>query len=1138
MSEPRPGEPAPSALATAIAQLEAQRAVLGDVAVDAAVRALRSSLQEVPAPAAGPRLRLVSVLFVDVADSTAMLERVSAEDSLALVSDALETFARIVRSHGGQVLRFTGDGLKAAFGSVRLREDDAAQAVRAGLRILEAAAEHAERVARPLGLERFGVRAGIHTGMVLLGGGVDEDRGAIGHAVHLAARMEQSAPVGRLRISRETHEQVRGLFRFEAQPPLVVKGHDGPLVTYLVRRDEDEGERTVRRGVEGLTTPMVGREAALQSLLSLWERTARTGRATLAVVTGDAGMGKSRLRRELLMRLNAVEGVPPRPRTGLPRAVHCLRVRAQPSNDLQPYGLLRQLLARWLGIFDDLSPDEARARLVDGLSPWLQRDARVRAQRVGQLVGLDFGDIPAVQALGARELRQQGIDALCEALRAVAACVPLLLVLEDLHWADEASLDALKALAQPANVPLAMLVLARPTWLEERALPPESPEMERQHVTLSPLGPAACAALADALLASMRGAPEALRELLLQRSGGNPFFMEELVRMLIDDGIIDTRERPWRFVAARLTEVRVPETLVGVLQARLDALPAVEIAALQQASIIGPVFWTSALAELEPSAPAALPALMMRGLLARRQVSAFGQSDEYTFQHQLLHEVTYGTVLKAVKREGHARAARWLAANAVGREREFLVTTAEHYERAGDSARALEFYERARRDAEATFAHDATLRLVERALAQSALTAPRQRFRLLQARHIVFDRLERRDEARLAAQAMAEWAESCNDDVMRADLATARMLRADHEGRADEARQQAERAIALLADSTDPAGASALTLAHGELAWLAVSRRDFAAAEQHLAVGLEHARRAAALPAEQGGYGGYELQLRSIEIHALGLQERHAETARAAQLGLDSLARHPRPLPHDRYILLQLLYRAQQRLGRLEEARATAQQALERALELSMPRLIASALLDMCESALALGDRAGAQDAADQALRLARASGNEFVRPQALAWQGRLCAGRGDADGAQVALREALDLYVAQARSAEAAGVRGELARLDLRAGRLDEAQRDVDQVLGTDAAPPPEGYRLLATETLIDCLEVLEAAADARAADLRRHLQGRLHAQLAQLPDAEARARLLALPHWAAVRRRVEGGRGDAAASPADGGR
>jgi class 3 adenylate cyclase len=375
--------PEPSPLEAAIAQLEAQRAALGDAAVDAAVRALRGSAQE----AAAPRLRQVSVLFVDVVDSTAMLDRVSAEDALALVSDALETFARIVRSHGGQVLRFTGDGLKAAFGSLRLREDDAAQAVRAGLRIIEAAAEHAERVARPLGIERFGVRAGIHTGMVLLGGGVDDDRGAIGHAVHLAARMEQSAPVGRLRISRETGEQVRGLFRFEAQPPLVVKGHEEPLVTFLVRRDEDEGERTVRRGIEGLPTPMVGREAPLQSLLGLWERTTRARRASMAVVTGDAGMGKTRLRRELLKRIGAIEGAPARPRAGLAGAVHCLRVRAQPSGDLQAYGLLRQLLARWLGIFDDLTAEEARARLVDGLSPWLRQEARARAQRVGQLIG-------------------------------------------------------------------------------------------------------------------------------------------------------------------------------------------------------------------------------------------------------------------------------------------------------------------------------------------------------------------------------------------------------------------------------------------------------------------------------------------------------------------------------------------------------------------------------------------------------------------------------------------------------------------------------------------------------------------------------------------------------------------------------
>ncbi len=695
-------------------------------------------------------------------------------------------------------------------------------------------------------------------------------------------------------------------------------------------------------------------------------------------------------------------------------------------------------------------------------------------------------------------------------------------MLEDLHWADEASLDFVKALAQPAPVPLALLLLARPTWSEQRALPAEVPEMERQHVALSPLGAASCTVLVDTLLAAMAGVPESLRQLLLQRAGGNPFFMEELVRMLIDDGVIDTRTRPWRLVATRLSEVRVPETLVGVLQARLDALPAAELAALQQASIFGSVFWSSALAELDAAAPAALPALMLRGLLVRRQVSAFGQSDEFAFQHQLLHEVTYGTVLKAVKREGHARAARWLAAHAVGREREFAVITAEHYERAGDSAKALEYYDRARRDAEARFAHDATLRLIDRALAQPALSEPRHRFRLLHGRHIVFDRLERRDEARLAAQAMAQWAEACDDDLMRADLATASMLRADHEGRADDARQLAERAIALLAHSTDPAAASPRTLAHGELAWLAVARREFAVAERHLAEGLEHARRAALLPPGQGGYDGYELQLRSIEIHALALQERHAEAARAAQRGLDSLGRRPRPLPHDRYILLQLLYRAEHALGSLQEARATAQEALERVLELSMPRLHASALLDVSEVALALGDLAGAQDAADQALRLVQTTGNDFVRPQVHECVASVAAARGDAEGARAAWQRALDLYAAQGRDAAVAQVRCAMAALDLQEGRLADALRAVNEVLAAAPTDGTEGYRQLPPAALLACLAVLEASGDPRGAGLLGHLQTRLQEQLAPLADAEARHRLLALPHWAALRQRV----------------
>ncbi|MBK9133065.1 MAG: AAA family ATPase [Betaproteobacteria bacterium] len=1180
--------PDPSALEAAIAHLEAQRAALGDAAVDAAVLALRA--QAAPAAAgagttaatatpsvasgsAAARLRQVSILFADIADSTTMLERVGAEDALALVSRALEGFARIVRAHGGEVLRFTGDGLKAAFGAERAREDDAERAVRAGLGIVEAAAEHAERVARPLGVARFGVRVGIHTGTVLLGAGVEADRSAMGHAVHLAARMEQSAPVGRLRISHDTWRQVRGALRCEAQPPLAVKGSEAPLVTYLVLGDDGHAERTVRRGIEGLPTPMVARDAELKSLLDLFARAAAGRHAALAVVAGEAGIGKSRLRRELLLRL--AEAPQSRGASGAsgasgssdaPTAPTCLRVRAQPSGHLQAYGLLRQLLARWLGIADDLPPGQARARLVEGLAPWLGRDAQLRAGRVGQLVGFEFEGASAVQGLGGRSLRDQAFEALREALHAAAAHTPLLLVLEDLHWADEASLDFVQALARPAAVPLMLLLLGRPVWLERRPLPaideaaPDAAplaRLARLDILLEPLPKDAASALARLLLRPMAPASESLCRLLVQRSGGNPYFMEELVRMWMEDGTIDARTRPWRLgggLAGRLETLRVPDTLVGVLQARLDALPPAELAALQHASIVGAVFWPSALAQLDAEAPQALPALVRRGLLVHRPTSAFDQAEEYAFQHHLLHEVTYGTLLKAARREGHARVARWLAARVAGRESEFVAITALHYERAGDSAQAFEYYDRARGLAEARFAHAEVLELTERALAQPVRLPPRRRFVLLQARHSTFDRLDRKDEAAAALRAMHDWAEQNDENVLRADVATARMLRADHEGRPDEAAACARLAIELASGRAETAAQAALTLAHGELAWLAVAGRDFDSAERHLAEGIACARRVARAPAEDGGYEGYEVQLRAIEIRALIAQERHAEVERAAHAGLARLDRMTRPMLHDRFVLLESLFEAQLLLGDVDAACATARQALERALEIGMPRFRAAALVHTAEAALAAGDRAAAHDAAQEAGRVARENDVPYVLPLVAECEGRLAEVRGDKAAARDAWHDAVRLYTAQGRAPEAWRLRCELAAMAVeavaggeggvggergggRAAACEEARAAIDAVLAeADADADAAGHAAadsLTADALWACLRVFDACGDARAGELLPRLAARFDAALAQAADEAARQRLREhVPHWAALRRRLAAA--DTAAGPA----
>ncbi len=1107
-------------IAAAIADLDARRAALGDAVVDAAIAALRSQIAAAPVPApaapgpaAEPRLRQVSILFADIVDSTALLQRLAAEEALEVVAGALERFAAAVRDAGGEVLRFTGDGLKAAFGVHGLREDEAEQAVRAGLGILAQARAHAERVRSSHGIEQFGVRVGVHTGPAVLGAGVDADRSAMGHAVHLAARMEQSAPAGRLRISHETWVLVRGLFRVEPQPPLMVKGHGEPLTTYLVLGANADPERAPLRGVEGLTPPMIGRDAELATLLALFDEVCTTRRPAATCVVAEAGVGKTRLRNELLKALQARNGAAAAPRV--------LQARAHPSSALQAYGLVRQLVTRWLGIADDLDADAARESFVQGMLARVWRVAAgaaaeevaqsaVRVERLGHLLGLDFGSHPGVQALGARELREQGFAVLADAIAAEAGAAPLALVLDDLHWADAASLEFVQRLVAAQGPPVWWLLLTRP---EGAAALPTSARVIR----LAPLAPAQGAQLADALLAPLAEPAPALRALLIARAEGNPFFMEELLRMLIDDGVIDARTRPWRVRAQRLDALRVPETLVGVLQARLDALPVDELAALQNASIVGPVFWRQALAELDAGAPAALPALQRRAAVFGRERSVFEQADEYAFRHQLLHEVTYGTVLGPQRRTGHARVARWLAERIAGREGEFMAQTAEHHERAGDSARALECYDRARSEAAGRFAHDANLRLIERALAQPALTDPRWRFQLLVNRHTALHHQSRDDEARSALQAMAALAEASDDDAMRADVATARMLPADHEGRPDEARVHALRALELAARSGSPCASGAAALAHGELAWLALQKLDFPTVEQHLTLGIEQARICATLPARAGGYEAYEVQLRVIQIDALQRQERHVECLQAVAEALDSLARRPRPYPHDRFHLVLLRCNGELYLGRTDAAALSAEEMRALAAAMQMPRLTAVALQQQAAVALRRAELDTAHECAERAEQTARSVAHENALP--LAWRqlGEVARRRGD-DAAALALWDrAIALLQRQERAQEALQLRC------LRAALLpqDAARAEAHAVLDEAAADPRPHWRAVAPDALLAAWQVLARARDPRAADLESALQRRLDEQLAQFDPADTLARSLllhAVPWWRTI--------------------
>ena len=1097
-----------SALDAAIAALNAQRAALGDSAVDAAIDALRRYAPSTPSTAiTEQRLRQVSVLFVDVVDSTRLLSQVVPGDAGELLGQAVQRFATIVQDCGGQVLRFTGDGLLATFGSVGTREDEAVHAVRAGLEILQSAADHAQRVQKQLRLVGFGVRVGIHTGAVLLGGAAEAEHGALGHAVNLAARMEQSAPVGRLRISHDTWSLVRGLFRVEAQAPLWVKGHDEPLLTYLVLSPETSDEGAARRGIEGLATPMIGRDAELRRLLAAFERACGQRSVQTVTVLADAGVGKTRLRRELIARLSSgTDGV------------RVLEARAHPDSGLQPYGLLRQLVTRWLSIADDLDGESARARLEAGLAPWLGVNGRARAQIAGQLIGVDFSASNAVQILDPRELRDQGFAALTDLAHALAAHAPLVVVLDDLHWADDASLDFVQQLARTAPVPLLLVMLARPGLLERRPMPLSGADVGHETLSLQPLDAEQGPALLAALLQHLPQPPEALRRLLVERAAGNPFYMEELVRMLIDDGVIDARRQPWTVRTDWQDKARVPTTLAGVLQARLHALPGHELAALQQSSIIGPVFWDSALAAIDPDSPAALPALEVRSLIVAHSTSAFDDTAEHAFHHQLLHDVTYDTVLRAARLDGHVRAARWLAERMADRGSEFLGITAAHFERAGESAEALEYYDRAREDASTRFAHAAALTHTECALRQPALRAPMWRHQLLVDKQVQLENLGRLHESAQVVEAMAAFAEECDSDAMRADVISTRMLWADREGRAAEAEALAHQAIAL-AEATGFSGPAAL--AHGELAVLALQRREFASALEHTTVGLRWARESATLHWREGGMSGYQYQLPIVGVEAL-LQQQRWEEARAAVQ--EALATLPLRRRREQKSLLLQRARAESYAGDLEAARRTCDEIAALAAALDIPRLRADAANALAEVAMLQGDLATLERAATEAETLAHAV--SYSLGLAMAWKHRGvgAAARGEIAAARAFWVNAQRQYEEQGMPTEALFVRAELAELDRREGRVEAATtaalsvmavgRGVDENAGADRSSDP--WPLLEPMTLLRCYSILAATRHEYAAPILRELQRRLQQQLVQLPDAAAQERMLrALPHW-----------------------
>lgn len=713
----------------AIAALESQRVVLGDEVADLAIASLQQELREISVEG-GSQRKQVSVLFADLVGFTALVGDMDAEEVLELVNALWQRLDRAILLHGGTIDKHVGDGVMALFGVPIAQEDDPIRAVLAGQAMLtelrrwvnsqQAAGTDSQLFAA------LHMRIGINTGPVLFGPvGSAGEMTAMGDTVNIASRLEAAAPVDGILIADETWHQVAG--RFDGKPlSLAIKGRAAPLKTYVIESEKSFDQRTSGRGVAGVETRTVGREMELARLCALFDESISEGKARIITVVAEAGIGKSRLLQEFSGWLQSH-----------PQPTFVLKARADAESERHPYWLVRESIASKMQISNSTPAPLARERLINGLTAAYGDSDPGMAEFIGQLIGLDFSFSDRIQnVLGdAQQIRARSFQYLARFFGAVCAREAAVVLLEDVHWADEGSLDIIEYLVEECkDLPLFVLCLARPNLLERR--PNWAADQQRARLlALEPLSTDQSALLVGEILRHVPEIPPRLVQMITATAGGNAFYIEEMIKVLIEDGVIVPGADEWRVHSERLGELRVPPTLTALLQARIDRLPPAERELLQRAAVVGKVFWNRSLhfADLstqpEPDkvsqAAERRQATLLANLAERELVrssleSAFEGAQEYRFHHAILHEVVYESVLLRRRRLYHQRVAEWLIWMGQDRVAESAGLIGEHFARAEETVKAAEWFAKAGHQARKTYLPQIAIDYYVKALDQFA----------------------------------------------------------------------------------------------------------------------------------------------------------------------------------------------------------------------------------------------------------------------------------------------------------------------------------------------------------------------------------------------------------------------------------
>jgi class 3 adenylate cyclase len=533
---------------------------------------------------AGER-RVVTILFADVVQSTALSEKVGAEAWLAIINGALDRITPVIYRYEGTIAKLVGDGLWAFFGAPVAHEDDPVRAVRAALDLLDAVREYAAEVRQRYGVE-LAMRACLNTGPVVIGPVGDDlkyEYTATGGVVNLAARLKFAAPPMAVLVTEDTHRFVSPLFETQDLGPIPVAGREEPVRAFQVFGIKAQPGQV--RGVAGLQSPMVGRSAEMGALVHLCEAVgAGLGRG--ALIVGELGMGKTRLIAEWKA---AVEAERRHPGSRKPQWAEG---RCPSHGRGLAYRLLINLLHSLIGVPEWAEEAEAREALLRITADLFGEGALDVYPYLGHLLLLELDDkaLERVRSLDPQAIQTQYLVALRKLLEAMASVSPLILVLEDLHWADPSSIELfVKLLPMVSSVPLLLCMTVRPDhdapgWRLVTAAR-EVLGGSLTEITLHALSEAESRQLVANLL-EIEELPGAMRGLILKKAEGNPFFVEEVIRMLIDRGAIVRRNGGW-IAGAEIEQIEIPDNLQGLLTERIDRLPDEAKDILRVASVIG-----------------------------------------------------------------------------------------------------------------------------------------------------------------------------------------------------------------------------------------------------------------------------------------------------------------------------------------------------------------------------------------------------------------------------------------------------------------------------------------------------------------------------------------------------------------------